>query len=276
MAWQEVFFQYDGSFDGFLCCVYESYVHKEFPIAFCSDEECYSLYDIRVINTQMDHARRVYRSIFKRSSSAAQIVRRGFLTCLSDKESYLYAFIQKLFTGDTAFFHNLSDPVYYPLHRALRHMSGELEKLRGFIRFSDFGGVLGAEIEPQNRVLPLLRQHFCNRYANEKFFIYDRTNHDLLMYENGRSKILQVTNFQMADPTEDEQLYRTLWKRFHNTIAIKERYNPRCQNTFMPKRYRSTMTEFLPIAPQTIPTDLHEALQDSGVPVSIPELGIHQ
>ena len=39
MAWQDVVFQYDGSFDGFLCCVFESYVHKEFPIAFYSDEE---------------------------------------------------------------------------------------------------------------------------------------------------------------------------------------------------------------------------------------------
>lgn len=41
MAWQDVVFQYDGSFDGFLCCVFESYVHKEFPIAFYSDEECF-------------------------------------------------------------------------------------------------------------------------------------------------------------------------------------------------------------------------------------------
>ena len=43
---------------------------------------------------------------------------------------------------------------YYPVAKALRHMSGELEKLRGFVRFSDYSGVLGAEIEPKNRVLP--------------------------------------------------------------------------------------------------------------------------
>ena len=49
MAWQDVVFQYDGSFDGFLCCVFESYVHKEFPIAFYSDEECFSLYSVRSI-----------------------------------------------------------------------------------------------------------------------------------------------------------------------------------------------------------------------------------
>ena len=58
MAWQDVVFQYDGSFDGFLCCVFESYVHKEFPIAFYSDEECFSLYSVRSILTVPEHAQR--------------------------------------------------------------------------------------------------------------------------------------------------------------------------------------------------------------------------
>ena len=43
----------------------------------------------------------------------------------------------------------------------------------------------------------------------------------------------------------EEVYYRTLWKRFFETVAIRERENPRCQNTFMPGRYRGTMTEFL-------------------------------
>ena len=34
-----VIYQYDGSLDGFLCCVYESYVYKEAPAAFCCDED---------------------------------------------------------------------------------------------------------------------------------------------------------------------------------------------------------------------------------------------
>ena len=80
----------------------------------------------------------------------------------------------------------------------------------------------------------------------------------------------------MAHPTENEQLYRTLWKQFYNTIAIKERYNPRCQNTFLPKRYRSTMTEFMPAVPDAIPANSHEVLQGSVVLNEIPELGTRQ
>ncbi len=247
MAWQDVVFQYDGSFDGFLCCVFESYVHKEFPIAFYSDEECFSLYSVRSILTVPEHARRVYRGIFKRSKRAAELLRRAFLTCMEDKELHLYTFVRKLMDEGPNFLRNQSDAAYYPVAKALRHMSGELEKLRGFIRFSEYSGVLGAEIEPKNRVLPLLRNHFCNRYANEAFFIYDSTHKDLLLYSSGRSRMMRVDSLQLALPGEEELCFRALWKRFYETVAIRERENPRCQNTFLPKRYRGTMTEFLPL-----------------------------
>lgn len=247
MKWQEVVFQYDGTYDGFLCCVYESYVHKEFPIAFCCDEECWSLYEVRYVPTDRQHAHRVLRSIVKISPDAADLLRRAFLTCLEEKELRLYALIRKLYQEGPAFLKSRSDPVYYPIAKALRHLSGELEKLRGFVRFSDYSGILGGEIEPKNRVLPLLRRHFCDRYANESFFLYDRTHGEILLYTQGKSRIFPLDHLHLNSPDEQEIHYRTLWKRFYDTVAIQERYNPRCQNTFLPKRYRGTMTEFLPV-----------------------------
>ena len=248
MAWEQVIFQYDGSFDGFLCCIFESYVYKEFPTAFYSDEEIciVSLFSVRTVNTTEEHAQRVYRSLVKVSPTAAQLIRKAFLTCLEEKEFHLYYLIRKLYKDGPGFLKNQADEVYHPIAKAVRHMTGEVEKLRGFVRFSDYNGVLGAEIEPKNRVLPLLRHHFCSRYANEAFFIYDRNHKELLLYSKGRSQILSVDSLQLSLPGEYEIHYRTLWKRFYDTIAIKERSNPRCQNTFLPKRYRGTMTEFLP------------------------------
>lgn len=243
----DVIYQYDGSLDGFLCCVYESYVYKEAPAAFCCDEDPLSLYEVRTVITQPAYSQRVSRGIAARSGKALAVVRRGFLTCLPDKELHLYAFIRKLLAEGPGFMRDLSDPACYPLYRAIRHMNGELEKLRGFVRFSDYSGVLGAEIEPKNRVLPLLRGHFCQRYANEQFFIYDRTHRELLLYAGGRSRIMRMEHFQPALPGEDELYFRSLWKQFFQSVAIRERENPRCQNTFMPKRYRGTMTEFLPL-----------------------------
>ena len=244
---RDVLYQYDGTFDGFLCCIHDSYLYKEIPVGFSSDGDFLSLYEVRIVPTQAAHSQRVYRGLAARSAKAAKAVYRGFLTCMEDKELRLYAFVRKVFREGDLFMWDLSDPVFYPLHKALRHMSGELEKLRGFIRFSEYSGVLGAEIEPKNRVLPLLRNHFCNRYANESFFIYDSTHKDLLLYSSGRSRMMRVDSLQLALPGEEELCFRALWKRFYETVAIRERENPRCQNTFLPKRYRGTMTEFLPL-----------------------------
>lgn len=243
----DVIYQYDGSLDGFLCCVFESYVYKESPAAFCCGEDPLSLYEVRTVITQPAYSQRVSRGIEKRSPKALTIVRHGFLTCLPGKELHLYAFIRKLLAEGPGFMRDLSDPACYSLYRAIRHMNGELEKLRGFVRFSDYGGTLGAEIAPKNRVLPLLRGHFCQRYANEQFFIFDRTHKELLLYANGRSRITHVEDYQAVLPEGEELFYRSLWKRFFESVTIRERENPRCQDTFLPKRYRGLMTEFQPL-----------------------------
>ena len=89
MAWEEVIYQYDSSFDGFLCCVFDSYTHKEFPTAFYGDEECcvLSFYPVRTVITDTAHARRVYLSLCKRSERAAELIRRAFLTCMEERSA---------------------------------------------------------------------------------------------------------------------------------------------------------------------------------------------
>lgn len=161
---EDVIFQYDGSFPGFLCCVFDSYAHKEFPIAFYSDEECVSLYPVRVVVTRRDHSQRVYDSLQRLSPPALKVLRRAWLTCLEDKELRLYAFIRKLYDQGPGFMRSKADDVYYPIACALRHLGGELEKLRGFVRFSDYNGILGGEIEPEepgasSTGQPLLQPH---------------------------------------------------------------------------------------------------------------------
>lgn len=245
MTWREMIYQYDGSFDGFLCCVYESYTQKERPTAFvCDEDDEPSLFEIRAVVTDCAHAQRVYRSFLKISPNVGLFLRRAFLTCMEDKEMAMYRFIVKLYREGTPLLTRLSDADYVPLLRAVRHLSGEAEALRGFVRFSEFSGVLGAEIEPKNRILPVLRAHFCNRYHNESFFIYDRTHREALLYSGGVSRIVPLEHFEMAPPDETEANYRRLWRRFYDTIAIRERENPRLRMSNMPKRYWGTMTEF--------------------------------
>lgn len=241
----DVVYLYDGTFEGFLCCIFDSYAYREILIAIHRDEDFTpTLFPSRTVRTDQDHANRVLRKVIKLSPYAAELLRKGFLTCLPEKELYLYRLVVKLLNDGPKFLNSFSDETLYPVVKAVRHLDGEVHLLKGFVRFSELGGVLGSEIEPKNRVLPILRSHFCARYMNERFFIYDRTNKEALFYAGGKAVISPLEDFQMAPPDETEANYRLLWKRFYDTIAIKERYNPKCRMTQMPKRYWGTMTEF--------------------------------
>lgn len=245
MAWREIIYQYDGSFDGLLSCIYESYTQKERPTAIVCDEgaePCF--FEVRTVATVRAHAERVSRSLRRLSPDVIPLLRRVHLTCLPNKEMAIYRFVAKLYREGPRYLTRLSDDAYQPLLRAVHQLSTEVEHLRGFLRFSVFDGMLGAEIEPKNRVLPLLRGHFCDRCYNETFFIYDRTHREALLYANGVSRIVPLESFEIAAPDAEEADYRRLWKRFYDTIAIPERENPKRRMSNMPKRYWGTMTEF--------------------------------
>lgn len=269
---KDIIYEYDGSFDGFLCCVYESYMQKENPTGFITGEDLCTLFETRYVLTEQRHARRVYRSFFKNSQDFGPLLQRAWLTCLDNKELALYRLIRKFYRTGPSLLRNLSDDALSPVLKAVQHLEGEAHLLKGFVRFSEFSGVLGAEIEPKNHVLPLLRGHFCSRYREESFFIYDRTHREALFYAAHRSSILPLEHFQMAQPDETEASYRILWKRFYDTIAIRERENPRCRMSNMPKRYWNTMTEFqndsffIPAAPSSSPEDGLLPASPDGIP----------
>ena len=246
MAWTQVCCQYDGSYAGFLTCVFESYARRELPEQFSTAEDPrVSLWPERAVETDREKAGRVYRSLSRRISRQAQeLVTQGFLTCMPDKELRLYEFLRLGYRVGPAVVRDLADPRTAAVWKAGRHLANEAHLLKGFLRFSDQGGVLVGEIAPKNRVLPLLRPHFCARYSGETFVIYDQTHREALFYRPRQWAILPLEDFQAGAPDRAERDYRRLWRRFYDTVAIQGRENPRCRMTQMPKRYWSTMTEF--------------------------------
>lgn len=122
-------YEYDGSYNGFLCCIFESYINREFPIAFVSNEEfpALSLYSVRNVETVLAHSNRVLRSITDRSPRAARLLYRAFHTCMDNREICLYRFVQKLYADGPQFLRRPSDEACFPLYKAVRHLSGELE-----------------------------------------------------------------------------------------------------------------------------------------------------
>ncbi|MCI8423956.1 MAG: DNA metabolism protein [Lawsonibacter sp.] len=255
MDWTPVCYEYDGTFAGFLTCVFDSWVNREEPAEFRWEEGvCGSLYPVTAVETDRTKAERVYRSFRRKFGyEGRELVVRGFLTCLPEREVWLWRLIQKGYSQGPSMARDLTDPVVDRVRKAVYHLNHEAHLYTGFVRFSELEGVLVGEIEPKNRVLPLLRLHFCGRYPQERFVLYDRTHREALLHQPGRWAILPAEDVQPGPAGPEERTFRKLWRAFYDTIAIQARTNPKCRMTQMPKRYWGCMTEFQPEEPPALP-----------------------
>ena len=238
-------YRYDGSYPGFLCCVFESFLHKETPPAILQEEDPCTFYGEKWIETDEERAGRVLRSLPRRiSPAAAAFARDVFLTSLPEKELPLLRILQEGFRSGGTVLDRLADGDLHVLWKAVRAMRNEAHLLLGFVRFSDYGGTLVSVITPKNHVLPILASHFRSRMPRESFLIYDRTHREGVLYRPGRLLFLPMESFTPPPPDQTEAEYRALWRRFYHMVAIESRENPKCRASHMPKRYWGNMTEF--------------------------------
>lgn len=243
----DVVYRYDGSFEGLLCCVFESYAAKEIPEAILLPEAPGALlFCEKVIATEPEKAQRVLHSIpQKLGKEALLFVQQAFFTCLPDKERHILLFLRLGYQQGPMVMHLLTHDTVDTLCKAVRHLERESHLFKGFVRFAVANGVLVAEIEPKNFVLPFLVQHFCERFPEERFLIFDQTHGAALVYQPYEARIMPLDSLELPEPDAEEAAYQALWQAFYETIAIKGRENPRCRMTHMPKRYWKYLTEFV-------------------------------
>ncbi len=242
----DVVYCYDGTYDGFLCCVFDSFLYKQMPQSIVTaDTPQLSLLPVHMVETDAAKAQRVASALPKRmGQEAAGQVGLCYLTCLEEREMVMLDFIRQGLQYGPEVLSRLTDDTVHTLSRAVGRLTGESHLLKGFVRFSDYDGMLIAVIHPNNLVLPLLREHFCDRLCNEQFVIYDENHGMALVYRPYEWRIIPVDDLVLREPDEEELRYQQLWRKYYDTIAIKARNNPKCRMNHMPKRYWDYMTEF--------------------------------
>ena len=181
----DVVYLYDGSFEGFLCCVYESFAQHEIPFAVWTPQrETATLYPVKEISTDPAIARRVFASFGKKLGAETEyLVSRDFLSGQEDKELLLLRFLHLAFALGPGTVKLEGHPVVAPLYAMKKSLDWEVDKFQGFVRFEEHEGMLGAVIHPKNYILPLLRPHFCGRFPEEDFMIYDAVHQAVLLHE---------------------------------------------------------------------------------------------
>ena len=240
-------YRYDGTFPGFLCCVAECFQDKRLPQGIQPlDEPQETLFPIKAIDTVPELASRVERSIPKKvSPEAYHILRRAFLTCMEEKELTMLRFLLLGYKHGPKVTKLAANDHVHAMNKALLYLKNEAHYHVEFLRFSDLGEFLAAEITPNNNVLPIIASHFCDRFSGENLVIYDKTHKLGFLYrKTGSREFFQADSIDLPPPDEEEEKYRALWKRFYKTIAIEGRLNPKLRRGNMPMRYWPNMTEF--------------------------------
>ena len=241
-----VMYYYDGTYNGFLSCVFESFAEKETPAAILpvdeADQTC--LFGAKYIETDLRRAERVRVSIPKKMGMEAQdILERAFFTCMPEKELRMLEFMRLGYKVGRGVCGRLTEPAVDKITKAVQFLEREAHFYLGFLRFAEYGDVLIAQIEPKNSVLPVIAPHFINRFSGEDFMIFDRTHKLALLYKDGATEFLQAEHIELPPESPEEEKFRAMWRTFYDTVGVEGRRNDLCRRTHMPKRYWNRMTE---------------------------------
>jgi len=240
---------YDGTFEGLLTCVYHHYYEEKASGIYPKERYQANLFTThRIIDTEEEKTVRVYDAIEQKiSADDLRRIYRVFLSYDPNKENMILRYIRLGFRLGPKISLLHSDPVVFDMQQCERKVSCEVHRLEGLVRFSVLspGEILYCCIEPDHDVLELMADHFSDRYRNEPFLIHDKRRKKAIFAQNGEWYITDFRDEDLPQISKEEQDYRLLWKKYFETIAIKERINPACQKRCMPARYWKNLTEFL-------------------------------
>lgn len=237
---------YDGSFEGFLTCIYyHFYEGKASGIYPESSYQGSLLSRPEKVTTDPELADRVYRAIGEKiSQQALQRAYYIFLSNGADKDRIAFRYILLGFRVGASVDSLHSDPVVFAAQQLAKKVSFEAHRMGGLIRFAVLeSGILYAKVKPDHDILELIGDHFADRFRCEPFLIHDTGRKKALYSREGQWVIAPLDEQALPDLAADEKEYRHLWKLYFEHIAIEARKNPKCQKRFMPVRYWDNLTE---------------------------------
>lgn len=237
---------YDGTFEGLLTCIYYHYYQdKAFGIFLTSNYQPCMLRQYKEVRTDVEKARKVYEAI--KNKISYRDLKRIYMVYLSNddqKEEKILKYIVMGFKKGAAVSDFHSESTVADVEKIEKKIKTEQERMLQFVRFSVMkGNVLYSRIEPDNDVLELIAHHFSDRFRKEKIIIHDVRRGKAVVAFNGKWYIASFDGAYVSEISKEEKNYRKLWKEYFDNISIKERKNKRCQNRFMPERYRKNLTE---------------------------------
>ena len=244
---EKTIFRCEDSTDGIFTGVYDAWAsrlgHGNVALQTGTDVN-YELF-ARYVDVPVDHEKafKVARTIREKMvEEDYEALYQATLSKENDKADAIYRMIVLGLSGNYRgpVIQNLGNPHVCKVFELSRSVGNEAHHYLGFIRFKELQNkILSSVIEPEN---------FANRFPNENFLLFDKTNQMLMVHEIGKEWV--VVSGEVNDPedlyraSERELEFQKLWKGFCNSIGIKERQNQQLQRKLVPLKRRKYMLEF--------------------------------
>lgn len=246
---------YDGSFEGFLSCVFTGYEERlKVAEILPPGKEMQDIFaEGREVITDPSKASRVWKSLKKKTSSAGlRDLKYAFLSEKEGMEMQLLSMIRYIIAEEIPVDRDFSHPVVLQVSQAAKKVGREKHRMEAFVRFRlTRDGIYFAAIEPDFNVLPLIKDHFKNRYADQKWIIYDLKRRFGIAYD--LSKVSYITldldpEIGISGAPEaffhtSEIAFQELWNQYFTSTNIKSRANSKLHLQHLPKRYWKYLTE---------------------------------
>lgn len=249
-----VFF-YDKTFEGLLTAVFDAYSRKTFPDKLLGEGQIAPLFmeNSYTVLTQDDKSERVWAALEKKmSKQACNMITYAWLSEEEGCDDLLFRYIRKTLDSKVSIETNFGDKDVLELHQIARKVSHEGHYLEMFVRFQKAAdNIFFAPVAPVYNALPIVINHFSDRFSDQKWVIYDTKRRYGYFYDlHTVSEItLEDDNHLLSGKldeslmAEDEKLFQELWKGYFKAMTIKERINLRLQRQHMPKRFWKYLTE---------------------------------
>lgn len=254
---QELTLIYDGTFDGFLTCVFQVYDLKLTQVNIQPKlmvQE--SLFDSREeVLTNLEKADRVWKGVKSKTSSTGNLrIYYAFLSEQPEVENLLLRYIQYALESKLPIDTDFANQDVLKVSQIAKSVGREKHRMEAFVRFKlTKDNLYFANIEPDFDVLPLISKHFKRRYADQKWIIYDLKRNYGLYYDLDKVDIINLTlpdDFDATKTSEDffaaEELeFQTLWQDYFESTNIPSRKNMTLHIRHVPKRYWKYLSEKL-------------------------------
>ncbi|MGO1625122.1 MAG: TIGR03915 family putative DNA repair protein [Psychrobacter sp.] len=255
---------YEPIFEGWLSAVFYVYANKlqNDKSLQLTAQNCYTpslLSQATHVETDKDKAERVLVKLNKLlGRSGMRNLLWGFLSEKDHIGTTLFQVVKYAIDyPDRPIMQDLGNLSVLDLVQTVKSVGREKHRMEAFVRFEHTtDDIYFARVEPDFNVLPLIGEHFRQRYQDQHWAIYDLVRGYGIFYDKSQSTtshpaalqtITDLDDAVLRDPTsihsKDEARYQRFWQGYFTNVNIKERKNPRLHKQYLPQRYWKYLSE---------------------------------